>query len=74
MSKIGLDGKHVGHIAVVIARPNVLVTAGIDQLHVDPHLIAGAPNAALENVRNAKSLANLANVRRLTAILHHRRA
>jgi hypothetical protein len=30
LREIGLDGKDVGQIAIVILRPNVLVVAGID--------------------------------------------
>src|SRR4029077_11299059 len=70
LREIGLNGKHIRHIAIIIARPNMLVTVGVDQLHVYPHLVAGAADAAFENVRNSELLADLANIRSLAAITH----
>src|SRR5438105_12918468 len=46
LREIGLDGKDVGQITIVILRPNVLVAVGVDQLDVDAHSIADAANAA----------------------------
>ena len=48
--EIALDSKDIGQIAVVIVRPSVLVAGCVDQLHVDPHLVSGTPNAAFENI------------------------
>ena len=47
---------------------------GIDQLGVDPDLVARAPDASFENVRNTQRLSNFADVVRFPLVLHHRRA
>ena len=70
LGKISLDGKHIGYIAIVIARPNMLVAIRIDQLHVYPHLVAGAADTAFKNVRDPELLTNIANIRSLSAIGH----
>jgi hypothetical protein len=64
LREIGLDGKDVGQIAVVIFRPNVLVVVGIDQLHVHAHPIADAANAAFQKRGHAERFANFAGVAR----------
>src|SRR4029077_14688082 len=48
LREIGLNSKDVSQITVVIFRPNVLVVAGIDQLHIDANPIADATNAAFQ--------------------------
>ena len=70
LGEVSLDGKDIGYIAIVIARPNVLVAIRIDQLHVYPHLVAGAADTAFKNVRDPELLTNIANIRSLSAIGH----
>src|SRR5206468_12424229 len=48
LREIGLNGKNVGQIAVVIFGPNVLVVIRVDQLHVHSDAIAGATDAAFQ--------------------------
>ena len=72
LCEIGLDCKNVCHIAIVIVRPKMLVRIRVNQLHVHAHLVSGATHAALENIGNAQSLADLADIRGLAPILHHR--
>ncbi len=67
LREIGLDGKDVGQIAVVIFRPNVLVVVGIDQLHVNPNAIADAANAAFQKRGHPERFANFAGVARTLA-------
>src|ERR1700751_3860637 len=49
-----LDGKHVGHFAIVPIGPEMTPSFGIDQLRGDPHAIAGAPDAAFEHVTHTE--------------------
>ena len=58
LSEIALDRKNVGHIAVVIVGPDVLIGVGVDQLHVDTHLVSRAAHAALENIGHTERLAD----------------
>src|SRR6059058_4421792 len=62
LREIGLDGKDVGQIAIIILRPNVLVVVGIDQLDVDAYPVADAANAAFQKCGNAERPADLAGV------------
>ena len=71
VSEIALDRENVGHIAVVIVGPDVLIGVGIDQLHVDAHLVSRAAHASLENIGNTERLADFTKVRRPASVLHH---
>ena len=46
LREIGLNSEDVGQIAIIIFRPNMFVVVGVDQLHIHPHAIADAANAA----------------------------
>ena len=72
LGKIGLNGKDVGQIAVVIAGPEMLVRRCVDQLHINADTIAGTTDAAFQNGRNAQRFSDFAHVRRVPAIGHHR--
>ena len=74
VSEIALDRENVGHIAVVIVGPDVLIGVGIDQLHVHAHPVSRAAHASLENIGNPERLADFAKVRRPASVLHHRGA
>src|SRR5438477_6566246 len=62
LREIGLNGKDVGQIAIIILRPDMLVVVGIDQLHVHAYPIADAANAAFQQSRHAESFTNFAGV------------
>jgi hypothetical protein len=51
---LALDREDVLDVAVVALRPQVVVGGGLDQLHVDVHLVAGLLHAALENRGDAE--------------------
>ena len=71
-SEIALDRENVGHIAIVIVGPDVLIGVGIDQLHVHAHPVSRSADASLKNIGNTKRLADFAKVRRPASVLHHR--
>src|SRR5439155_18136014 len=70
---IGLNGKNVGQIAIVIFCPNVLVVARVDQLHVNPDAIATATDATFQKRGYAQRLANFARVTYGIAPIRHDR-
>src|ERR1019366_4066126 len=74
LRELPLDREDVGQVAVVGLGPDVLVGRGADQLTGHPHLVAGAPYAALEDVGDAELLADLADRLGRGAGLHDRRA
>ena len=67
----GLDGENIREVAIVALRPDVLVVARVDELAGDADLAAGAAHAALENVGDAKFLADLPHGLGRAAILEH---
>jgi hypothetical protein len=42
---LALDGEDIGQIAIVSLRPNIRVTARVDQLRIHPHAIGRALHA-----------------------------
>src|SRR5207253_2049706 len=68
--RIARDGESKHWIELNGSLVKLLVAVCINQLHVHPHLVAGAADAAFENVRNPELLADLANIRSLAAITH----
>ena len=75
MREVGLNGKDVGQIAVVIFRPNVLVVIRIDQLHIHSDAIANPTDAAFQQRGYAQRFAYFASVAyRIAAIRHDRHA
>ncbi len=70
-----MNREHVIDRAIVIVGPFVRVGAGVDQLRVHTHFVAGALNAALQHVSDAKLLSDFAEITRNAAfVLHHRSA
>src|SRR4051794_34703656 len=57
-SNLGLDGEHVGEIAVVILRPKMDIRSSVDQLRADPDTVTGALHAAFQDVSDAELLPN----------------
>ena len=53
-----LHGEDVVERAVVGLRPEVRTVGGPDELRGDPHLLAGLPHAALQDVRDVELLAD----------------
>ena len=47
-------------LPIVDVGPEMRVGRGLDQLHVDPHLVVGFLHAAFEDVRHAELLRDLA--------------
>ena len=58
-----LDGEDILHLPVVAVGPQLEAVSGVHQLGGDADPIAGAPNAAVKNVDNAKFGGNLADLR-----------
>ena len=73
---LGLDLEHVfrRELAIEGLGPQVLVARRVDQLRGDPHALARALHGALEQVRHAQFLADLAHLLGGVAVLHHRGA
>src|SRR5207237_5001542 len=71
LREIGLDGENVGQIAVVIFRPNVLVVARVDQLHVHSDAVATATDAPFEKGGYAQRFAYFAGVAYGIATIRH---
>ena len=74
LREVGLDGKDIGQITVVIFRPDMFVVLGVDQLHIHPHAISLAPHAAFENRAHPEFLPDLAHAFLFAAISHDRGA
>ena len=53
-----LDGEDIFHVAVVGFGPKMGIGAGIDELHVDPHLVGRFLHTAFENGGDAELLRN----------------
>src|SRR4029453_283707 len=72
LCNFALNGKNGRQIAVIIFSPSSSVVARIEQSRVDADALARALNAPLHYMRDAKLLANLAQVAGGAAlILHH---
>ncbi len=69
-----LNGEDVLHRAVVAVRPEAVAVGDVDQLGGDAELVAGFPNAALENRLHVQRLAHLLDVDRRALELERRRA
>ena len=65
-----MNREHIGQVAIVIFRPQVLVIRGIDQLHVHAHTIANTANAAFQNGSDAERFSYFTNVGRFSPIRH----
>ena len=65
-----LDGKQIIQIAVVLLDPDVGISARVDQLRIQMKMRSGSADAALQNVRHAKRIADLAHIS-FAAIFHH---
>ena len=63
MCEIGLNGKDVCQVSVIIFRPEMLVVHGIDQLHVYTHAIADPADTAFQDSSDAQGLADFAGAR-----------
>ena len=59
-----MDGENVVERSVVAFGPKVRVGAGVDELGGHAHLVARAPHAAFEDVRDAELRGDLAQVAR----------
>ena len=59
---VAFDGKNISQFAIVSLRPKMRVVLGIDQLHVNSHLVGRFLNGAFENIGNAELLCDLRNV------------
>src|SRR2546429_426348 len=57
-----LHREHVLDVALVLLRPELIATRGVDQLGIHPDAAAGAPHRALEQRRNVQLLPDLAGV------------
>ena len=72
---LALDGKDIGQIAIVGLRPEMRIVTRIDELRVNANLARGALHAALQHMRDAELLRDLAQIARaLVAKLHDARA
>ena len=67
---LALDGKQIIQIAVVLLGPDVGIGARVDQLRIQTKMRSGSADAALQNVRHAKRISDLAKIS-FAAIFHH---
>jgi len=71
---VGLDHEDICKLTVIRLRPEVLVGFGIDELRDDPHPVADAPHAPLEQRGNLKLRRDLPQPLLPLLELHDRRA
>ena len=71
---LALDAKDVSQLPIIGLGPEVGIGLGVNQLHIDPHLIARFLHATLKNVRYAKLLRDLDEIARFALILLRGRA
>ena len=57
-----LDGEDVRGIAVEAIGPEMAAGLAVDQLRIDPYVVAGAPHAALQHVADTELAGDLADV------------
>ncbi len=62
LCNLAFDRKNIGQFAIVDFGPQMGIGRGMDQLHIDPHLVAGFLHAALQNVCYAKLLRDLGQI------------
>jgi hypothetical protein len=67
-----LQPEDVRNGTIVTLRPQMAAGHGIDQLGIDPHLIAGAPHAALQHVADAELLGDLLDLHGRSFVSEHR--
>ena len=70
LGQVRLNGKHISQITIVIFRPHVLISVGVNQLHVYTHSIADATNAAFQNGTNSQRLSNFTKIGCFPSIRH----
>ena len=63
-----LEREDVAEVAVIALGPDVAAGCPFDQLGVDPHLLAGLANAALDHIGNAQFLGDLLEIHRLALV------
>ena len=68
-SDLILDREDVFQLSVVALGPAVRAGGGIDELRRDADTVAGATDAAFEDVANAELAADLSDVRRFAFVL-----
>ena len=59
---LALNGEQIADVVVETFGPKMRVSRRIDQLRVDPDLVAGTPDAALEHIPHPKFAADLLGV------------
>ena len=57
-----LNGKHIGHRAVITLCPHVPAAGHVDKLRIDSHTVAGSAHGAFENELHTECLAYFGNV------------
>ena len=65
------EGRSNRRRPVVTLRPDVAVVAGVDQLDVDEHAVARAPDAPFQNIRHAQRLADLTHIAPAGFLISH---
>ena len=63
---VAFDREDVSKLSIVSFRPKMRVILGVDQLHMHSHLVTGFAHAAFENVRDAKLLRDIRQMRACT--------
>jgi hypothetical protein len=71
---LALDREHVGQLAVVRFRPQVLVRVGVDELRRDPHLVPRAAHRPLQDRGHVELRRDLPDRLRGALVLERRRA
>jgi hypothetical protein len=63
---LALDRENIINRAIVVLRPDVSASAGVDQLGIQPNSASVPAHASFQNVRDTKGLTDLARVARAT--------
>ena len=66
--------EYIGESAVITIRPKVAAGSGIDQLCIDPHLLADAPHAAFQHMGDIEFAADIGNLEIFAFVGKGRRA
>ena len=71
---LALQLQDVGQVALVFTRPEMRIRRRVNQLHADPHAIAGALHRPFDDGVDVQRLRNLRSGRLAPFEPHHRRA
>ena len=70
--ELALELEQIGNLAVIGVVPDMLICPGIDQLRVDSHAIAFAPDRSFHDIGDSQRLPDFAQIARARFVLPNR--